>query len=714
MKRIKTFYRAGKLHLRTIVWFYLTISSIVVISVIAFGINRFQKTIILEAKETGKILTSIIVAYRNYLADLNREFISNCSETDKNGTAFNSPFVCAPAYVTSHALSRIKSDFKIKQVSDVPRNPNNKAIGEELKAIQFFKENPKMKDYFTNKDGNFFYAYPLKVTKSCLKCHGSIDTVPKNIYSSVVKQYGVTGFGYDLGDVRGILAVYIPQQQVYRQLNDIKKIGVAIGVTLLILIGIGVILWMLFKVDLEQLTDIIPDHPELAEQHFDQIQTAQFRFKELEGIRNNWIQFVKLFIKNKEEREQSYYRKSLTNLPSLFALYKEIKETSGREFNLIVLDVDKFREINQTFGLESGNEIIREIARKLQAILSKNSNLKLYHIDIDKFAVQVPYSWTKPQIKHFTYYLLKELEGPYDLNGLMIRFRAGVAYRTTKPLLRSSLALDQAKERNLDIVFDDEVDSLLDDYHTHLTYLKELKYAIEHDNIVPFYQPIVDKKGKVVKYEALVRMVDQKGQIVPPIFFLPIAKKSRLNSIITKIMVEKSLKRFRYLPYGISINLTVDDAENEEIRDFIIKQVKKFPEPERIIFEMVENEYAGDSSWVISFFKELKQLGCKIYIDDFGSGYANFEYLIRLNADGIKIDGSLIKNILRDRGSEVIVKSVVGFAQEMGMEIVAEFVENREIFDKLKGMGIQYFQGYYFSAPLSYIPDDSHFPQKRN
>ena len=696
-----------KLRLKTIVTIYILLSIVLIGLIVGVAIFQFKRTISMEAKETGHLLSSTILAYRHYLASIDKDFLKECNFS---GPHHSNPFVCAPAYATSHALAALKGNFSVRQVSDHPRNPKNIATGEELKAIQFFREHNTSREFFISHGDKFFYAYPLRVEKSCLKCHGPKKDVPKPIYDEILKYYGDKGFGYHLGDLRGILAIYIPQRKIQEQLTTLEWVGVGMMGIVIFLIGGGIVLWNLFKRDLDQFTTLLPSRPEMVERHFQYIQRSQFRFQELEEIRNNLIQFIKLFIKNKEEKEQSYYRKSLTNLPSLFALYKEIKDTAGKEFNLIVLDVDKFREINQTFGIERGNEVIKEIARKLKAILKRNPELKLYHIDIDKFAIQVPYSWSKEEIKNFTQYLIKQLEGPYDVDGLMIRFRAGIAYHSTKPLLRSSLALDQAKERNRDIVFDDEVDSLLEDYHIHITYLKQLKHALDRDNIVPFYQPIVDRNGKVVKYEALVRMVDQNGKVVPPIYFMPIAKRSRLNGKITQVMVEKVLARFRNLPYGVSINITVDDIENEEVRRFIFKKVKEFPEPERIIFEMVENEYVGNSNYVLSFFKELKRLGCKIYIDDFGSGYANFEYLIRLNADGVKIDGSLIKNILRDKGSEVIVKSVIGFAKEMKMETVAEFVENRAIFEKLKKLGVDYFQGYYFSPPLSYIPEDlDHF-----
>jgi EAL domain-containing protein (putative c-di-GMP-specific phosphodiesterase class I) len=143
--------------------------------------------------------------------------------------------------------------------------------------------------------------------------------------------------------------------------------------------------------------------------------------------------------------------------------------------------------------------------------------------------------------------------------------------------------------------------------------------------------------------------------------------------------------------------------ENDFTREYIIEKIRKFKDSERIGFEIVESEDIRNSQKALEFIKTVKSFGCKILIDDFGSGYANFDYLLSLGADGIKIDGSLIKNILKNKNSQIIVKTIVSFAKEVNMQVIAEFVENHEDFEYLKSLGIDCYQGYFFFPPKDNI-----------
>jgi EAL domain-containing protein (putative c-di-GMP-specific phosphodiesterase class I) len=274
-----------------------------------------------------------------------------------------------------------------------------------------------------------------------------------------------------------------------------------------------------------------------------------------------------------------------------------------------------------------------------------------------------------------------------------------------KDYIDAEMALSIAKENRKDIMFDENSLQVKSDYGKHIIWLKKLKSAIEDNRIVPFYQPIVDKNCKIVKYEALVRMIDEDGKVISPFFFLDVAKKSRLYLEITKIVIQKAFKVIKEKNISISVNLTLEDIESEDMREFIISEVRNCVNKEKITFEIVENEDVRESELVSQFMKELQNEGCQIYIDDFGSGYSNFDYLLKLNPNGVKIDGSLIKNILENKNNQIIVKTIINFAKETGIKTVAEFVENKEIFDKLREMGIDYYQGYYFSPPQKEIKE---------
>jgi EAL domain-containing protein (putative c-di-GMP-specific phosphodiesterase class I) len=148
----------------------------------------------------------------------------------------------------------------------------------------------------------------------------------------------------------------------------------------------------------------------------------------------------------------------------------------------------------------------------------------------------------------------------------------------------------------------------------------------------------------------------------------------------------------------------MEDISNNEMKEFLFEKFDNHPQiAKRVVLELVESESLQDYEEVIEFIKIVKSKGCKIAIDDFGSGYSNFEYLIKLQADYIKIDGSLIRHIDTQRESYVVVSTIVSFAKQMGIKTIAEFIENEEVFQVAKKLGIDYSQGYYFSPPKNKI-----------
>jgi EAL domain-containing protein (putative c-di-GMP-specific phosphodiesterase class I) len=150
------------------------------------------------------------------------------------------------------------------------------------------------------------------------------------------------------------------------------------------------------------------------------------------------------------------------------------------------------------------------------------------------------------------------------------------------------------------------------------------------------------------------------------------------------------------------MNLSIDDIKDRLTREFLIEQIGQFPEPKRLVFELLESEGIGSYEDVQEFFAELKHYGCKVAIDDFGSGYSNFEHLAKLNIDYIKIDGSLILGIEDTLISQVIVEMLSNFATKMGIKTIAEFVSKESISLKVNDMGIDESQGFLYGQPVPY------------
>ncbi|MBS4069617.1 MAG: EAL domain-containing protein, partial [Sulfurimonas sp.] len=180
---------------------------------------------------------------------------------------------------------------------------------------------------------------------------------------------------------------------------------------------------------------------------------------------------------------------------------------------------------------------------------------------------------------------------------------------------------------------------------------------------------------------------------------LEVAKQTRQYFDITRAVIRQSFEMFKDKDVEFSINLSIKDILEIQMSEYILNMLERYNIGSRVVFEIVESESIENFEGVIHFINQVKKHNCKIAIDDFGTGYSNFEYLIKLKADFLKIDGSLIKNLDKDKNALVVVSTIVEFSKKLGMKTIAEFVENEEIFKIVKDLGIDYSQGYYFSAP---------------
>jgi len=227
-----------------------------------------------------------------------------------------------------------------------------------------------------------------------------------------------------------------------------------------------------------------------------------------------------------------------------------------------------------------------------------------------------------------------------------------------------------------------------------------LKHAIEDNNIVSYFQPIINNAtGKIEKYESLVRLI-ANDKIISPYFFLDLAKKATYYSTITNIVLDNSFKALDMTDKIISMNLSAIDIEKFTTREYIFDMLDKYRDnAHRVVFELLEDESVKDFNIITDFIRDVKKFGVKIAIDDFGAGFSNFERLLDYQPDILKIDGCLTKNIAQDNYSISIVETIIAFAKKQNIKIVAEYIENEEIFNILKDLGADYSQGYYFGKP---------------
>jgi diguanylate cyclase (GGDEF)-like protein len=609
------------------------------------------------------------------------------------------PFASTPAYVVSKIARElsVKEDLYIKQTSDRVRDLRNKPNIYDLKAIRYFKNHKNAKKfigeyYIKQKNGKkiktLYYAYPLFMEKSCMKCHGPIKDIPEPLYKKIKKYYKNRAFGYRLGQLRGIIAIQIPYDKIQKEINSLFYMIIAFVVFIWI-IGVILFLYIYRKIfsDIDKINGFL--NSKLAKNIFSPFKEKLY-FQEFNTVKNSLNQVISKLKEYKRNWYKNVYYNSLTELPNRRKLVEILKK---RDYCLIIYDIESFKDINNFYGEDIGNRLIKSVAERIK-------NYSVCQSKIDQFIILVKKNLTKEELYKMAREILFKLEKPYIIDDceILVNFRVGIGYLHNDYMSVLS-ALEYAKMFNKNIAFCEEAENLKKEYKNHLIWMKKIRKAIENDRILIYFQPIVDKTETVCKYEVLVRLADENGEVYTPGFFLEIAKKSKFYFDITKIVVKKSFDFFKNTGYSFSINLTTMDIDNSEIRTYILEKVKNYGEKEKINFEIVESENIRNSENAYEFIQQLKNMGCKILIDDFGSGYANFDYLLSLGADGLKIDGSLIRNILEDRNSQIVVNTIVNFAKEVNMQVIAEFVESKEIFEYLKNLGIDCFQGYYFSPP---------------
>jgi len=406
-----------------------------------------------------------------------------------------------------------------------------------------------------------------------------------------------------------------------------------------------------------------------------------------------------------EELTKMLYTDSLTGLPNRRALIQATKKSN--DFSLLLINIDTFSQINDLYGEKFGDKVLVRFAQFLEENLKKNPECKFFRLNGDEF-VLLSKEKNHDTLKNNVKLLIKTIhQHPFTIDNqdISLNITVGISFEEAQLLLpTANMALKLAKRESKNIVFYSEETSLNEEYKNNIKWIQEIKDAILDDRIAVFFQPIVSNKTNTInKYESLIRLIDKEGNIITPWHFLEIAKKAKLYKKLTKIVIKKSFEAFKDNAYEFSINLTVDDILDKDINAYIFQTLEAYDISQRVIFEIVESEGIENFDEIENFIQKVKSYGCKIAIDDFGTGYSNFEYLIKLQADYIKIDGSIIKSIIDNKRSEIITSVIVAFAKEMNIKTIAEYVETKEIQDKLVKLGVNKSQGYYFDEPRAEI-----------
>ncbi|DAB37879.1 MAG TPA: hypothetical protein CFH83_08815 [Sulfuricurvum kujiense] len=407
-----------------------------------------------------------------------------------------------------------------------------------------------------------------------------------------------------------------------------------------------------------------------------------------------------------QKLEHQLHTDHLTELPNRNALIRDIH--TSRFYALILLNIDNFKEINDFYGHAIGDETILALTKSIQDAIS-DLPMHLYKMPSDEYAIALSKPMSSSELEAARLSIIDHLQAQYyDLHGASIYVTLTMGMDVSRNrrqnsidlLANADMALKTAKKRRLSYQLYDETMQIRQEYQQNILWSKKLKEAIEDNQFCLYYQPVFDAvSGDIVEYEALIRMIDNNGEIVSPGFFLPAARQSRLYPLLSRFVIGEVFNMLETSPHSYSMNLSVDDIFDKPTKEFLIQKLRDSAHADRIIIELLESEGIENYPEVSAFIAEVKTFGCRIAIDDFGTGYSNFAHIIKLDVDFLKIDGSLIRNIDTDTNAQTILTAITEFSKHLGLKTVAEFVHSEAVYTKCKEMGVDYLQGYYLGEP---------------
>jgi len=402
------------------------------------------------------------------------------------------------------------------------------------------------------------------------------------------------------------------------------------------------------------------------------------------------------------ELNQKLHYDELTGILNRYSFFEDIRNVPIPI--IIMIDIDKFKIINEIYGVNTGSLVLKNFAKFLLAFI-QNSSYQLYRLSGDEFILfdnvdSIDTEKYTNDISRF-FKLLKNFKIDIGDDSITIDARIGISTSQGDALECAKIALDYAKKyKKHYMMYSHEIDKR-DEEKDALSWKEVIKSAIDNNRIIPVYQAIVNADAKVIKYETLMRLQDSDtNKLISPFFFLNVAIKTGLYSALSSHIKFEALHLLDNSSHTLSFNFTYGDIKNSTFINEIDSFFRLSPElGKHAVFEITESESIENYEDVKAFIKRFRRYGVSIAVDDFGSGFSNFNYILEIEPDYLKIDGSLIKNIDTDEKSHILVKAIVQFSHELGIKVIAEYVHSKKIFEMLKDLHVDEFQGFYFAEP---------------
>ncbi|HLY81523.1 MAG TPA: EAL domain-containing protein [Acidimicrobiales bacterium] len=407
----------------------------------------------------------------------------------------------------------------------------------------------------------------------------------------------------------------------------------------------------------------------------------------------------------------------LTDLPNRTLFLDRVNQAllagrrSGSGVTVITLDLDRFKEVNDTLGHHTGDLLLKELGERLRGVVREVDTVA--RLGGDEFAILVPSASDAIAAAEVAGRILGALTEPFSLMGLSVEVEASLGVAVSPDhgdevgllMQRADVAMYVAKANKTGF---EVYASVIDSYSPErLVLLGELRRAIVNDELVLHYQPVVELgTGRVTGVEALVRWAHPTHGLLQPDEFIPMAETTELIGPLTAWVLDHALCQCRRweqsgLDLQVAVNLSSRNLHHPEFPGEVAEALKRWDvSPDRLELEITESAVMTDPTRALKVLTGLRELGIALAIDDYGTGYSSLSYLSRLPVAKLKIDKSFILNMLDNEHDAVIVRSTIDLGRNLGLRVVAEGVETEETLRELTGLGCDIAQGYYLSRPV--------------
>lgn len=375
-------------------------------------------------------------------------------------------------------------------------------------------------------------------------------------------------------------------------------------------------------------------------------------------------------------------------------------------YQIMMIDFDHFKKVNDNYGHDIGDGVLIFCTKIIKYFLAKED--KIFRYGGEEFIVLIHNS---SKAEDTAQEIRTQIEKQYFVRenvNINMTVSIGVnpipahARNTSQAINIADSMLYKAKiqGRNRVVVYDSDMKVNIEEIHSSSHNIHDVVEALNDDRVICCFHKIIDKNGTAYKYEALVRYITKEGKTVYPNHFLSDIRHTKVYTDLAKRVIDICVNAIETKKMAVSMNLNVNDLCNDVLLEYLIQKVQNIKYKDAsLTVEMLESERIENMPEVEASIEKLHSSGIKVAIDDFGSGYANFNYLVELDVDYIKIDGYLVENALKSEKSKEIVKSIIDLAHQMQMKTITEFVSSKEVQELMESLGTDYLQGFYISKP---------------